>query len=177
MAVKREPLLETRKFTVVRIARPWPDGQIHQREIVEHPGAVTIIPMVDASHVCLIKNFRVTAGQSLLELPAGTLETGEDPALTARRELAEETGYRAAHVQRLCQFYVSPGILDEIMHLFVASELTPGDIALEPGECIEPHVVPWSEAVRMAMDGTIQDAKTMVGLLYYDRIRNAAAGS
>jgi ADP-ribose pyrophosphatase len=177
MAVKREPLLETRKFRVVRIARPWPNGQIHQREIVEHPGAVAIIPMVDASHVCLIRNFRVTAGQSLLELPAGTLESGEDPARTAGRELAEETGYRAAQIRQLCHFYVSPGILDEMMHLFVASQLTPGEIALEPGEYIEPQVVRWSEAVRMAMDGTIQDAKTMVGLLYYDRVRSAGAGS
>ncbi|NIL98887.1 MAG: NUDIX domain-containing protein [Planctomycetales bacterium] len=172
MAEQRELLLETRKFRVVRIVRPWPDGQVRHREIVEHPGAVTIVPLVDADHVCLIRNFRVTVGQSLLELPAGTLEPGEDPATTAGRELAEETGYRAAHLQKLCRFFVSPGVLNEIMHLFVASQLTPGTAALAEGEHIEPQVVPWSEAVRMAVDGTIQDAKTILGLLYYDRIRN-----
>ncbi len=176
MAAERQPLLKTGKFTVVRMACTTPDGRICQREIVEHPGAVAILPLVDSSHVCLVRNFRVTAGCPLLELPAGTREPGEDPAETARRELAEETGYRAARIQRLCHFYVSPGILTEIVTLFVASQLTPGTTALEEDEQIETLVLPWSDAVNMALDGTIQDAKTMAGLLYYDRIRGDLRG-
>ena len=107
----------------------------------------------------------------MIELPAGTLESGERPIDTARRELAEETGYRAEHLEPLCEFFMSPGILRERMHLFVANGLTQGEPALEAGERIETMIVSWPEAVAMAMNGRIQDAKSMAGILYYDAIR------
>jgi ADP-ribose pyrophosphatase len=171
MSAPPEEILVARKFRVVRHTVQGRDGQWHSREIVEHPGAVTIIPLVDDDRVCLIRNFRLAAGRKLVELPAGTLESGEDPAATATRELAEETGYRAASIEKLCEFYMSPGILSERMHLYVARELSAGNAALEPGEEIETLVVPWADAMQMTRDGTIEDAKTLVGLLYYDRLR------
>ena len=169
-----EILLKTAKFRVVRKKETLPDGSVHTREIVEHPGAVAIVPMLDEHHVCLIQNVRVAVGQQLIELPAGTLEPNEDPRDTAIRELAEETGYRAETMTPLCEFFMSPGILQERMHLFVATGLTLGEPALETGEQIKTVVVSWSEAMRMAVDGRIHDAKTLVGLLYYDRLREQA---
>ena len=168
-----EILLSTRIFDVVRRHYQAADGSRHQRAVVEHPGAVTILPLLDAEHVCLIENFRIAVRQTLIELPAGTLEPGEDPLNTARRELTEETGYRAGTIQRLTEFYLSPGILNERMHLYLATELSPGDKQLEAGEQIENLVVPFSTALSWIDDGRIQDAKTIVGLLYYSSRQRA----
>jgi ADP-ribose pyrophosphatase len=107
----------------------------------------------------------------MIELPAGTLDVGERPEDCAHRELIEETGYRAGRLEPLCSFYVAPGILDEYMHLFVASELTPGKPAREAEEQIENRVVSWDEALRMIHSGQIDDAKTLIGLLLYDARR------
>ncbi len=160
-------LLTTKRFRVETASHQTDDGQVHRREVVRHPGAVTILPMVDLQHVCLIKNYRVAVARTLIELPAGTLEPNEEPAATAERELIEETGYRAGEMEHLHSFFLSPGILDERMHLYVATELTPGQAAREPGEEIENLVVPWDQAIRMVVDGQIEDAKTICGLLFY----------
>lgn len=170
-------LLTTPRFRVETATRRSPDGTIRQREIVRHPGAVTILPWVDDQHVCLIRNYRLAVGQCLVELPAGTLEAGEDPQETARRELEEETGYRAASLRRVHSFFLSPGIMDEQMHLFVATELVAGDPRREPGEEIENLVVPWEQALAMVREGQIEDAKTIVGLLLYHSLRVAGASS
>ena len=164
-------LLTTPRFRVETVARVKADGTQHERAVVRHPGAVTILPMVDAQHVCLIRNYRASVAQTLIELPAGTLEPSEDPAVTAYRELIEETGYRAGKIEQLSAFFLSPGILDERMYLFVATQLTAGPAQREPNEEIENLVVSWDEAMRWVMDGTIQDAKTMVALMLYDRRR------
>ncbi len=112
------------------------DGHTFQREIIEHPGAVVIVPILSDGRVCLIRNYRVAVRQWLLEFPAGTLEVGEPPIRTAERELIEETGYRASNIQSLCQFFMSPGILNERMHAFVATGLVEGEAAREAGEQI-----------------------------------------
>jgi ADP-ribose pyrophosphatase len=168
-----EVLLESRRFRVVRHRSLGRDGLPHIKDTVQHPGAVAILPLVDNDHVCLIRNYRVAVNKTLIELPAGTLEAGEDPAVTAGRELIEETGYRAARIEKLREFTMSPGILNERMYLYLARDLTPGAMALEPGEQIETLVVNWDEAMRMVLDGTIEDAKTLVGLLHYDRLRSS----
>jgi ADP-ribose pyrophosphatase len=167
----RPPLLVTARFRVEEVERVHADGSRSLRAVVRHPGAVAIIPLVDPEHVCLIKNHRVSVGQTLLEIPAGTLEQGEPPEVTAARELAEETGYQATSLERLTSFYLSPGVLDERMHLFVAQGLHAGPAHREATEEIENLITPWDDALAMIFDGRICDAKTIAGLLYYDRCR------
>ncbi len=166
-----ERLLEASRFVVVRRHEPLPDGTRRVREVVLHPGSVVVVPMVTADTVCLVSVVRTAVGRTLLELPAGTLDRDEPLADAARRELLEETGYRAGHIESAGEFWMSPGILRERMHLFVASDLVPGPQALEPGEQITTQVVPWREAVAMCLDGRIDDAKTIAGILVTDARR------
>jgi ADP-ribose pyrophosphatase len=164
-------LLITERFRVEQVTRKLPGGQTRTRAIVRHPGAVAIIPMVDPDHVCLIHNYRVSVERTLLELPAGTLEGNATPLDTARRELKEETGYEASTLRELAWFYLSPGVLDEKMTIFVAEGLTAGEPEREVGEEIENRIVPWKDAIDMIFSGEITDAKTIAGLLIYDRMR------
>jgi ADP-ribose pyrophosphatase len=166
-----ELLLETSRFRVVRHIQRLADGTNHSRETVVHPGAVVILPLLPNDRLCLIRNYRIAVDEELIELPAGTINAGEDPLETARRELAEETGYRADEFQRLYEFWISPGILSERMHLYLATGLQPGPAALEAGEQIRTQIVSWEEAISLIERGQIRDAKTLVGLLYYDRLR------
>lgn len=168
---RTEELLAARRFRVVRHWQTLENGRVVVRETVQHPGAVVILPLVDADHLCLIRNYRIAVGQTLWELPAGTLEPDEDPAACAARELLEETGYHAARLEKLTELLMSPGILNERMHLFAAHDLTPGAMNLEPGEQITRHLVPWQEALAMIQRSEIQDAKTVAGILFYDRFR------
>ena len=111
------------------------------------------------------------SSERLVELPAGTLEPPEEPLATALRELAEETGYRAARIEHLATLCMSPGILDERMYVYAASGLTAGEMALEPGEDIRVLRLTWQEALEMVRDGRIHDAKSVAALLYYDTFR------
>lgn len=164
-------LLATPRFRVVEVDQKMADGAVRPRQVILHPGAVLIIPMVDSDHVCLIRNERVAVGKTLVELPAGTIDPPDPPHATAIRELREETGYAAARWRELPGFFMSPGILRERMHVFVAEGLTPGAPEREAGENIDNLVVPWSEALAMAVRGEIEDAKTLCGLLMWDRLR------
>jgi ADP-ribose pyrophosphatase len=160
-------LLQARLFRVIEETYETGDGEEHVQQIVRHPGAVAIVPVLDDGRICLIQNYRQSAREFLLEIPAGTREPNEEPLETARRELIEETGYRAKKIEKLAQFFMSPGILDEQMHLFLATGLTPGESDLQAGELIVPRLVTWGEACDMIRSGTIRDSKTLVGLLYY----------
>lgn len=166
-----EPLFEARRFRVVRVVEAGADGGLRHREVIRHPGSVVIVPLVSRDHVCLIEVVRVAVSATLLELPAGTLDRVETLEEAARRELAEETGYRAGVMTQIGGMWMSPGILRERMHLFVAEELEPGPQALEPGEQIRTRVVAWDEAIAMCRDGGIEDAKTIAGLLLVDARR------
>jgi len=163
-----EVLFQGRRFRVERAMQRTPDGAEHVREVVRHPDTVTVLPLLDDGRICFVQNYRVAVGQTLVELPAGVVEPGEDPALTARRELAEETGYQAERIELLSTFYTSPGILDERMYLYLATSLKAGQATPEPGEDLQPLLATWDEALSMARDGRIQDAKTLAGLLYYE---------
>jgi ADP-ribose pyrophosphatase len=160
-----------RKIQVILETTMAADGHPIQRDLILHPGAVAILPLVSEDQVCLLRNQRPNVGATLIEIPAGTLEPGEAPELAAPRELAEETGYRAASWHKLGEFYPSPGVLGERMYLYVAQGLTPGPQALERDEELEPFVTSLDEAIRWALDGTIQDAKTALSLLLWDRQR------
>ena len=171
MAPQETHLLSTARFDVVEV--PAIVGTPHgkTRQIVRHPGAVTIIPLVDEDHVCLIKNYRVSVDKVLIELPAGTREPNEEAIITAERELIEETGYRCKNLELLHRFLLSPGILDEQMHLYVATSLTAGAPAREEGEEIDNLVVTWKQAIDWVFSGKIKDAKTITGLLMFDHLR------
>ncbi len=146
-------------------------GKTIRRDAIRHPGAVVILPVLDAERVVLLRNFRFVIGETLWEVPAGTVEPNEPVEVCARRELTEETGYTAAKWRSLGFLYASPGLLDEKLHLFVAEELTPGVAKPEPDEQLEPVVVRLDEAIRMCRDGTIRDAKTITSLLLWERMQ------
>ena len=169
--MSREVVHRGRKIQVVLDTTVLPDGTTIRRDMILHPGAVVVLPLVDDGHVCLLRNHRFIIDQTLWELPAGTLEPGEAPDRAAVRELAEETGYAAGRWRKLAELYPSPGCLSELMHLYVAQDLTPGAARPEADEQLEAHVVPWDRAVAWALDGTIRDAKTIAGLLLWDRLR------
>lgn len=147
------------------------DASGKSREVVLHPGAVALLPMVDADHVCLLKVHRFAVDRTLIEVPAGTLDVGESPEATAVRELREETGYTAGRIVKLVEWWVSPGVMTERMHLFMCSDLSPGPTDHQPDERIEPMAVDWDEAVAMVHDGRIEDAKSMLAILIGDRVR------
>jgi ADP-ribose pyrophosphatase len=145
------------------------EGRRHKMEVVAHPGAVVVLPMLDEQTVLLIRNRRYAVGQTLLELPAGTLEKGEDPMNCAGRELQEETGFLAGRLQIIANFFSSPGILSERMYAFAAFDLQKTQTALEPGEEIEVQPTPLDDAIEWTRTGQIADAKTIAALLLYDR--------
>jgi ADP-ribose pyrophosphatase len=144
-------------------------GRRHAREVVVHPGAVAVLALLDDGRVLLIRNRRYAVGQVLLELPAGTLEKGENPMNCAGRELLEETGYLARRLTLIGTYFTSPGILSEKMYAYAAYDLQERKAALEEGEEIELEPTPLDEALQMCGDGRIQDAKTIATLLMYDR--------
>lgn len=149
----------------------WTDGlgRTVRREVVRHPGAVLVVPCLDDGRLVMIRNQRVAVDGRIRELPAGTLKAGEDPTLAARRELEEETGYRAGHLEPLGEFYTSPGFCDELMRVFVAHHLEMVGQHPEPGEDIEVEVVAADDALAMIDDGRIRDGKTIAALLMWAR--------
>ena len=137
--------------------------------VIEHPGACAIVPIFENGDLLLLRQFRVAPEEELIEIPAGTREEGETPLETARREVIEETGYRARKLTRLGTFYMAPGFCNEVMHLFAARGLSPARTNLDAEEVIRPLRVSRREAMRMVRTGRIRDAKTLVGLLLTDR--------
>ena len=136
------------------------------RELVRHPGAVVIVPFVDKDHLLLLKQFRYAAQGDLWEIPAGTLEKNEPALVCAKRELEEETGFKARRWKLLSRFFPAPGISDEQMTLYRAQALFPGQKNLDHDEWIEHEVVSVTRAKRMIRQGKIQDAKSIVGILW-----------
>ncbi|MBO3769967.1 MAG: NUDIX hydrolase [Thermoproteota archaeon] len=138
------------------------------REVVEHPGAVVIIPIKDDGKIVLVRQYRLPARETLIEAPAGTLNEGEGEEECARRELLEETGYEAESLKMVRRFYLAPGYSTEKITLFIARGLNKKSQSPEPDEDVEVLEVTVEEALRMVRDGTIKDAKTIVGI--YDLI-------
>ena len=151
-------------------------GVRHQREVVDHPGAVALVPL-DGDDLLLVRQFRSAAGRVLLEIPAGTLDRGpdgeiEDPDAAAPRELAEETGHRAASWRRLGTFWTAPGFASEAMTLYLARDLSAiaGYDGPEPDERLDLVRMPWREALALAESGGIEDAKSLVGIFWLARL-------
>jgi ADP-ribose pyrophosphatase len=145
----------------------------YKREIVVHPGAAIILPVLPDGRILLIRTWRYAVNEHLLELPAGTIDPGETPINCAGRELMEETGYVAGKLTRIGSFYASPGILTEKMHAFLATELLPHAGEKDVGEEIELMPTKFDEALRMVVDGDIIDSKTIATLLLFQAKRKA----
>lgn len=160
--VFRGNLLRIRLDTVA-----LPNGEIANREIVDHPGAVAVVALTDDEQVVLVRQFRYAINALSLELPAGCLDVpGEEVATAARRELSEETGYVAARLDYLGRIHASPGFTSETTHLFVAQGLKAEPSMPNPDEFIELVTMPMADALALVRRGEIRDAKTIIGLLW-----------
>jgi len=143
-----------------------PNGRVAELEIAHHPGGAAVVALDDAGRVCLLRQFRHAAGGWLVELPAGKLDGGEPPLECAQRELAEEAGVTARQWDKLGECFSSPGVLTEVIHLFLARGLAPADAQPEEHEVFEASWVPFDEAVDLAARGELRDAKSLIGLLW-----------
>ncbi|MBF8299391.1 MAG: nudF-B [Dehalococcoidia bacterium] len=140
------------------------NGKTVKREIVEHPGAIVIAALDHQGRVLMVRQYRHAVARKLLELPAGTIESGEDPAATAARELQEETGFQATEMQRLGGFFSAPGFCTEFLHVFIARGLRPSRLQGDEDEEIEVVAMELNEVKRLIVTGEIVDAKTVAGL-------------
>ena len=144
-----------------------PTGRIRTREVVEHPGSVAIVGVTSDGNVLLLRQSHHAIGRTLLGIPAGTLNSGETPEACARRELEEETGYRAGRLTQLASYYTSPGYTNERMTIFHAEDCEPAGGEINPDELIRVTTMPLTDVSRLLEPGPaqVQDAKTLIGLL------------
>jgi len=163
--LKSETAYRGRAFSVRVDEMEYRPGRSTRIEIVEHGGAVTMLPLDHEQNVWFIRQYRHSVGEMILELPAGTLKPGEDPAAGADRELQEEIGMRAGKLERLLSFWLAPGYSTELMHLYLATELTPSTLEQDEDEIIAVEKVPRARAVAMAASGELRDSKSLVGML------------
>lgn len=151
----------------------YPNGAVGDLEMLRHPGASAVLPFLDDPRtedprILLIRQYRHATGDYLWEIPAGRRDGDETPETTAVRELREETGYGCGTLRKLTWIWTTPGFTDEVIHLFMATGLTPGATSHEDDEVLDVHVVHWSRAREMIRAGEIVDAKTLVALLYVE---------
>ncbi len=167
------PLFEGRVVRLYLKDVTLPNGQNTTLEVVHHAGAAAVVPLHEDGSITLVYQYRHAVGGWLYELPAGLLEPGEAPQDCAGRELEEEAGLRAGRLTRLSTYYTTPGFSDEVVHLYLATNLTPCKQRLEADEVIELVRMPLSEALGNIGNGTISDGKTIIGLLLADKERLA----
>lgn len=164
--LERRRIFEGRLITldVDRVVEP--SGAEVEREVMRHPGAAVLLPVTREGRVVLVRQYRYAADEFLLEAPAGTIDPGEEPAETARRELVEETGYFPNRLEKLAEFYPSPGVLEELMHLFAATELEVRERSPEEDEYLELVELPRDRALALEVGRDVRDAKTIIALSY-----------
>jgi ADP-ribose pyrophosphatase len=162
--LKSETLYRGRAFTLRVDELEYEPGRTSRLEMVEHTGAVTMLPLDDEGNLWFIRQYRHSAGGVILELPAGTLGQGEDPALGAARELQEEIGMKARRLEHLLGFWLAPGYSTEYMHLYLAADLTPSKLAEDEDEYITVEKIPVARALALADRGELQDSKSLVAL-------------
>jgi len=150
--IERDRLLEENGIEIIR-------------EVVRHPGGAGALPLFDDGRVALVKQYRHPARRELLEIPAGRIEDGETPEMCAARETEQETGFRAGRIEKLAEFYTTPGFCEEKLHVYLATDLAPSSQALDHDELVEVVYLPFAEAARMVERGGIEDSKTIIALL------------
>jgi len=164
-----ETLYHGRAFNVRRDEIRLPDGKTARLEIVDHVGAVTLVPVDDQNRVWFVRQYRHPAGEVLLELPAGMIELGEAPLECARREIREETGMAAGRIEPVGEFYLAPGYSTEFMHVFLARDLRPDPLPGDADEFISVEPIPLEVVLQMIENGKIHDAKTLAALMLAKR--------
>ncbi|HEX5229063.1 MAG TPA: NUDIX hydrolase [Bryobacteraceae bacterium] len=167
--VSSKERFKNRLFTVTEDHAIDPDGFEIKRAIVHHRGSAVMMAVDDRMRILLVRQYRLAARRSLWELPAGSVDPGEKPLQTAKRELKEETGYRAKKWQKLASFLPSPGFLTEVMNIYLATGLTAGDATPMEDERIEARWFSAKELESAIESGVIQDAKTMLGYFFWKR--------
>jgi len=171
--MKSERIYEGKILSVRIDTVELPDKKYSKREIVEHPGAVAIVPITDDGQLVLVKQFRKATESVLLEIPAGKLELNENPYDCAKRELKEETGLDAEKVEQMLEYFSSPGFTNEKVRIFIASGVISGEANPEDDEYIDIVKVNIDEALKMIDNGIIKDGKTIIGILTaYSKIKN-----
>ncbi|GAA0346816.1 ADP-ribose pyrophosphatase [Bacillus carboniphilus] len=166
--INRETIFEGKVISLHVDEVELPNGKTSKREIVKHPGAVAVIPILDNGKIILVEQYRKALERTIVEIPAGKLEKGEEPENTARRELEEETGYQCETLEHLISFYTSPGFADEIIHLYLAKGLTKAEVPLaaDEDEFVDLLEVSIEEAEELVRTKKIYDAKTAYAVLY-----------
>jgi ADP-ribose pyrophosphatase len=160
-------LFQGRIIRLVERKLVLPNGRRTTFHIVEHPGAVAIVPVHANGDVVLLRQFRPTIGMEIYEIPAGTIEKGEGPLATAKREIVEETGFKAKRWDKIADFYTAPGFCDERMHVYVARDLTPAKADGDDDEILRPVRMTIDAALKLIRTRRIRDAKTIAGLMLY----------
>jgi len=164
--VRSEKKYRGKAFDVRQDLVRLPDGQTVSLDIIDHVGAVTLIPVDENGLIWFVRQYRHATGKLLLELPAGTLEAGEQPEACALRELREETGMACSHLLKVGEFYLAPGYSTEYMYIFKATGLYPSPLPGDPDEFLSIEKIPLEQAFQMAVKGEIQDSKSLVGLFF-----------
>ncbi len=160
----REKIYQGRAFAVERVQMRLPDGLVRPYDLVQHNGSVTIVPVDEQGNLYFVSQYRIGAGDILLELPAGVLDDNEDPAVCAAREVREETGMQAGSLVLLGDFYLAPGYSSEHMYVFLAKDLSTNPLDHDADEFLQVHIIPTAEALSLARAGQIKDAKTLAAL-------------
>jgi ADP-ribose pyrophosphatase len=164
-----EPIYSGRVVKLVVHDVELPDGKPSKRELIQHPGAVAIVALDPDQNVLLVRQYRIAADRVLVEIPAGTLNPGEDPETCAVRELQEETGYRPGQIEKIGGIFVAPGYTTEFIHLYMASDLSESRLAHDDDEFLEADRVPLAEALKLIERGDIIDGKSISALLLVAR--------
>ncbi|HYF93468.1 MAG TPA: NUDIX hydrolase [Symbiobacteriaceae bacterium] len=170
--IKSEEIYRGHSITVRKDTLRMADGKELKRDVVAHPGAVVVVA-VENGDLLFVRQYRYAAGEPLLELVAGTREPGEEPDVTAAREIQEEAGYKAGKLTKIGEFFSAPGFCSELLHLYLAEDLTPSRLPGDEDEEIEVERYSLAESLRMALAGEIRDAKTLAGVLLYARLAGA----
>jgi len=163
ITLSTEPIYKGRIISLQVDQVQLPNGGTASREIVKHPGAVAVIPLLDDKMI-VVEQYRKPLEKSQIEIPAGKLDPGEEPLQAALRELEEETGFRSDHVKHVSSFYTSPGFADEIIHLYVAEQLVKGEARPDEDEFLECEAITLEQALQYMREGRISDAKTILAV-------------